>query len=100
MYCLSTTPTLIPMATVELPSDGISTGEKTHQLKIVLLGDGTTGKTSLATRIAQNSFTKKYDQTLGVDFFMRRIDLPGKRESSLYKSHVYHMSIHNDFTRR
>lgn len=97
IYCLLVTPTLIPMATEQLHS----TGEKTHQLKVVLLGDGTTGKTSLATRISQNSFTKTYDQTLGVDFFMRRIDLPGKRKSSLYKSHVGHMlvtywTVHND----
>ena len=49
-----------------------------HQLKFVLLGDGTTGKTSIATRIAQNNFTKNYDQTLGVDFFLRRLELPGQ----------------------
>ena len=56
--------------------------ETSHQLKVVLLGDGTTGKTSLATRISQNSFSKKYDQTLGVDFFMRRLELPGKQPHS------------------
>lgn len=55
----------------------------THQVKIILLGDGTTGKTSLAMRIAQNNFSKKYDQTLGVEFYMRRMDLPGKLEVKL-----------------
>lgn len=48
-----------------------------RQLKIVLLGDGTTGKTSIATRLAQSGFDRDYHQTLGVDFFLRRIELPG-----------------------
>lgn len=51
--------------------------KKDHQLKFILLGDGTTGKTSIASRISQNNFSKNYDQTLGVDFFLRRIELPG-----------------------
>ena len=48
-----------------------------RRLKVVLLGDGTTGKTSIATRLAQNDFDKSYHQTLGVDFFLRRMELPG-----------------------
>lgn len=58
-------------------TDYKSDTRKDRQLKFVLLGDGTTGKTSIATRIAQNNFTKTYDQTLGVDFFLRRLELPG-----------------------
>jgi Ras-related protein Rab-28 len=57
--------------------------EKSHQLKVVLLGDGTTGKTSLAARISQNNFSSKYEQTLGVDFFMRRLELPGNVQVTL-----------------
>uniref|UniRef100_A0A8B9F1Z7 Ras-related protein Rab-28 n=1 Tax=Amazona collaria TaxID=241587 RepID=A0A8B9F1Z7_9PSIT len=49
-----------------------------HQLKLVVLGDGTTGKTSLATRFAQETFGKQYRQTIGLDFFLKRIILPGK----------------------
>ncbi|KAI6189057.1 Ras-related protein Rab-28 [Aphelenchoides besseyi] len=48
--------------------------EKT--IKVVVLGDGTCGKTSLCTRFAQRDFTGRYIQTLGVDFFSRRISLP------------------------
>lgn len=48
-----------------------------HQLKIVLLGNGTTGKTSIVTRFSQNHFGKCYQQTLGLDFFMKRITMPG-----------------------
>nr|XP_051685995.1 ras-related protein Rab-28 isoform X2 [Oryctolagus cuniculus] len=48
-----------------------------RQLKIVVLGDGTSGKTSLATCFAQETFGKQYKQTIGLDFFLRRITLPG-----------------------
>ncbi|XP_051505372.1 ras-related protein Rab-28-like isoform X2 [Myxocyprinus asiaticus] len=47
-----------------------------RQLKIVLLGDGASGKTSLATRFAQEAFGKQYKQTIGLDFFLKRITLP------------------------
>uniref|UniRef100_A0AC34PUD7 Ras-related protein Rab-28 n=1 Tax=Panagrolaimus sp. JU765 TaxID=591449 RepID=A0AC34PUD7_9BILA len=51
--------------------------EPTEQiLKLVIVGDGTTGKTSICTRFAQKNFNKKYSQTIGVDFFSRRILLP------------------------
>ena len=49
-----------------------------RQLKVVLLGDGTTGKSSIATRFSQNHFGKTYQQTIGLDFFMKRIVLPGE----------------------
>ena len=46
-------------------------------LKVVVLGDGTAGKTSIATRFSQNHFGKTYQQTVGLDFFLKRISLPG-----------------------
>ncbi|NWS41447.1 RAB28 protein, partial [Probosciger aterrimus] len=54
-----------------------------HQLKLVVLGDGTTGKTSLATRFAQETFGKQYRQTIGLDFFLKRIILPGNLNVTL-----------------
>jgi len=48
-----------------------------HQQKVVLLGDGTAGKTSLAIRYTQENFDKAYKQTLGLDFFLKRLVLPG-----------------------
>ncbi|KAL5017565.1 hypothetical protein ScPMuIL_007154 [Solemya velum] len=48
-----------------------------RQLKIVVLGDGASGKTSLATRYSQEQFGKQYKQTIGLDFFLKRIVLPG-----------------------
>ncbi|XP_074003763.1 ras-related protein Rab-28 isoform X1 [Numenius arquata] len=54
-----------------------------RQLKLVVLGDGTTGKTSLATRFAQETFGKQYKQTIGLDFFLKRIVLPGNLNVTL-----------------
>jgi Ras-related protein Rab-28 len=49
-----------------------------HQFKIILLGDGAVGKTSLATRFTEDKFSQNYKQTIGVDFFMKRINLQCK----------------------
>lgn len=54
--------------------------KKDRQLKFVLLGDGTTGKTSVSTRFSQNHFGKTYQQTIGLDFFMKRLKMPGTEE--------------------
>lgn len=54
-----------------------------RQLKIVLLGDGASGKTSLAIRFAQEAFGKQYKQTIGLDFFLKRITLPGNLNVTL-----------------
>ncbi|XP_067936026.1 ras-related protein Rab-28-like [Watersipora subatra] len=50
---------------------------KDKQLKIAILGDGASGKTSITTRYAQEKFGKHYRQTVGIDFFLKRIVLPG-----------------------
>jgi len=47
------------------------------QFKIILLGDGAVGKTSLAMRFCQDHFAKQYKQTIGLDFFVKRLELPG-----------------------
>uniref|UniRef100_A0A8C2NQQ9 Ras-related protein Rab-28 n=1 Tax=Capra hircus TaxID=9925 RepID=A0A8C2NQQ9_CAPHI len=64
-----------------------------RQLKIVVLGDGTSGKTSLATCFAQETFGKQYKQTIGLDFFLRRITLPGKRLKCLNIESCSHLTI-------
>lgn len=55
--------------------EGARSGDRL--LKVVLLGDGTAGKTSIATRFSQNHFGKTYQQTIGLDFFLKRLSLPG-----------------------
>jgi Ras-related protein Rab-28 len=47
------------------------------QFKVVILGDGTVGKTSLCSRLCDSSFEPKYKQTIGLDFFVKRFELPG-----------------------
>lgn len=49
-----------------------------YQYKIILLGDGAVGKTSIATRFSEEKFSQNYKQTVGVDFFMKRINIPRK----------------------
>ncbi|CAI5448021.1 unnamed protein product [Caenorhabditis angaria] len=45
-------------------------------LKLVLVGDGASGKTSICQRFAKETFDKAYHQTLGLDFFSRRLMFP------------------------
>ena len=48
------------------------------QYKVILLGDGAVGKTSIAMRFTEDHFAKAYKQTIGVDFFIKRLVLPGE----------------------
>jgi GTPase SAR1 family protein len=43
--------------------------------QIILLGDGAVGKTSIANRFTEDKFAQSYKQTVGVDFFVRRLQL-------------------------
>ncbi len=55
-------------------------------LKIVIAGDGASGKTSLCSRYAQDNFGKQYKQTIGLDFFSKRLMLPGNVQCTLQVS--------------
>uniref|UniRef100_A0A915KMM1 Uncharacterized protein n=1 Tax=Romanomermis culicivorax TaxID=13658 RepID=A0A915KMM1_ROMCU len=50
----------------------------TRSLKIVVVGDSTSGKTSLCCRLAQDSFGKMYRQTAGLDFYVDHQELQGQ----------------------
>lgn len=54
-----------------------------HVLKIVVVGDGASGKTSLCTRYSQDQFGKSYKQTIGLDFFTKRVQLPSNTHATL-----------------
>ena len=47
------------------------------QYKIVVLGNGTVGKTSIIMRFCEDYFARSYKQTIGVDFFVKRLEMPG-----------------------
>ena len=53
------------------------------QFKVILLGDGAVGKSSITMRFAEDQFEKVYKQTVGCDFFIRRLDVPPKHQVSL-----------------
>jgi len=53
------------------------------QYKVILLGDGAVGKTSIALRFSEDQFSQNYKQTVGVDFFIRRLSLPPRHEVAL-----------------
>eukprot|EP00794_Sanderia_malayensis_P012825 gene12825-14141_t len=55
-----------------------ATGRKNH-LKIVLLGEGCVGKTSLVLRYCQDKFNDKHLQTLQASFLNRKLNIDGKR---------------------
>eukprot|EP01039_Chlorochromonas_danica_P001239 gene1239-1351_t len=55
----------------------------THQFKVILLGDGAVGKTSIATRFAEDKFSQNYKQTVGVDFLIKRINLQANLQIAL-----------------
>ena len=45
------------------------------RVKIVLLGDGAVGKTSIAKRYLGHGFIQEYKATIGVDFYIKKTEL-------------------------
>lgn len=44
-------------------------------MQVILLGDGAVGKTSIANRFTDDKFAQSYKQTVGCDFFIRKLQL-------------------------
>ncbi|CBZ28848.1 putative small GTP-binding protein Rab28 [Leishmania mexicana MHOM/GT/2001/U1103] len=59
-----------------MESGSDSSEDGTIQFKVVVLGNGAVGKTSLIRHFCDSGFTKSYKQTIGVDFYSRRVQLP------------------------
>ncbi|CAI4227443.1 unnamed protein product [Auanema sp. JU1783] len=57
--------------------DDAENKDEERTLKIVVCGDGSSGKTSLCQRFSKNGFDRAYHQTIGLDFYSRRLTLPG-----------------------
>jgi len=53
------------------------------KFKVVILGDGAVGKTSITLRFVEDQFGKQYKQTIGVDFFSKRVSLANNLEVCL-----------------
>lgn len=59
------------------------------QFKVILLGDGAVGKTSIANRFTDDNFSQNYKQTVGVDFFIKRMNLPRTYVVSTFAPHKF-----------
>ncbi|XP_044759099.1 ras-related protein Rab-28-like [Coccinella septempunctata] len=58
------------------------------QVKIVILGETNVGKTSLIKRYCFDEFSRYYNQTVGADFYLRRLALPGRHEVTVRISDI------------
>ncbi len=59
--------------------------EEVPLLKIITVGNGHVGKTSLITRFCQGHFVSTYKQTLGVDFLQRTSFIPSLRIDVIFQ---------------
>lgn len=48
-------------------------------IKLLMIGDSATGKTSLLLRFAEDNFTPSFVTTIGIDFKIKTINVDGKR---------------------
>ena len=53
-------------------------GESDQNLKIMVLGDAGTGKTSIIRRFVHNFFSGHHKTTVGVDFHLKRMTVADK----------------------
>uniref|UniRef100_A0A672QMJ2 RAB21, member RAS oncogene family n=1 Tax=Sinocyclocheilus grahami TaxID=75366 RepID=A0A672QMJ2_SINGR len=65
-------------------------GGKTYSFKVVLLGEGCVGKTSLVLRYCENKFNDKHITTLQASFLTKKLNITGKRVNlAIWVSHTY-----------
>ena len=54
-----------------------------YKFKIILIGDGSVGKTSLLYRFCQNTFTSDYTITMGANFLKKQMKITKKDSADL-----------------
>ena len=59
----------------------MQTGSLETEIKVIIVGNGGIGKTSLMTRFAEGKFDNQYLKTLGVDFLEKRVFVPSVHEN-------------------
>lgn len=58
---------------------GMASASRKNQFKVVLLGEGCVGKTSLMLRYVQDKFNDKHLTTLQASFLNKRLNIDGQR---------------------
>eukprot|EP00118_Oscarella_pearsei_P003197 m.13374 g.13374 ORF g.13374 m.13374 type:complete len:210 (+) comp24745_c0_seq2:105-734(+) len=58
---------------------GSTGGGRNHHMKVVLLGEGCVGKTSLVVRYCENKFNDKHVTTLQASFLTKKLNIGGRR---------------------
>ncbi|CAG9774095.1 unnamed protein product [Ceutorhynchus assimilis] len=53
------------------------------QLKVVVLGDSSVGKTNLIKRFCYDEYSRSYTPTIGADFYIKRITLAENKEINI-----------------
>ena len=61
--------------------------------KVILLGNGSVGKSSIIARFVDDGFSKVYKQTVGLDFFQKVINLRGDKRLHLQVIDSYSSTI-------
>ncbi|XP_076658985.1 ras-related protein Rab-28 [Halictus rubicundus] len=65
-------------------------------LKIVLVGDSGSGKTSIAQKFCHNEFTRQYTPTSGIDFFLKNLSIGYYRNVNLHLWDVGGLALHGN----
>ena len=67
--------------------DDLEMDEMEIILKVIVVGNGRVGKTSMITRFAKNSYSDEYKKTLGVDFLEKEMFV--KSEGETVNFHIW-----------
>ena len=51
-------------------------------LKVVVVGDGNVGKTSMLQRFCKNAFTEQYKKTIGAEYMEKEVFVPATQSSA------------------
>ena len=67
---------------------------RTYVLKLVLMGDGAVGKTSLRQRYLGEGFETSYHETIGADFALKYSKINISDEQKLIKFQIKSRNLH------
>jgi small GTP-binding protein len=64
-------------------------GEYDYLFKIIVIGDGAVGKTSLTVRFSQGYFKEDYKMTIGVDFAVKTVNIDTNNGAKTAKLQIW-----------